>query len=71
MAENPTAALEARLAQLAAARTALDDADSFEGWEARALDEEMGWVRAALDRQKIGVDADAGAACLAEAHPSP
>ncbi|MGE7418903.1 hypothetical protein [Methylobacterium tarhaniae] len=50
MAENPTAALDARLALLAAQRAALDYADSFEGWaaRARALDEEMARVRTAL-----------------------
>ncbi|MFH6780931.1 MULTISPECIES: hypothetical protein [Methylobacterium] len=50
MAETSTTALEARLAQLAGLRAALDYADSFEGWaaRARAIDEEMARVRAAL-----------------------
>jgi hypothetical protein len=50
MAEISTPALEACLARLAEQRAALDYADSFEGWAARArgLDEEMARVRAAL-----------------------
>ena len=69
MAETSTAALEARLAQLAGQRAALEYADSFEGWaaRARALDDEMARVRAALDRQKTCASADAGAGCLAKA----
>lgn len=69
MAEIPAAALEARLAQLAGQRAALEYADSFEGWaaRARAIDEEMARVRAALDRQKTYTVDDAGAGCLAKA----